>query len=242
MFDDTPRTVTFDCWSTLLYEAEPGASHSRRVRAVESIASRGGRMVSEAEARRSLDAAWHRHVELWQEGEPSGAPEIARWSLDALRVESSDAAQDLAQALSESALASDVQVIEGACETLEGLAGAGVRLALICDTGFSPGHIVRRLLEREGLLQHLEVQVFSDEVGVPKPHPRAFETALRGLGSRPEDAVHVGDLRRTDVAGGRGAGMRTIRIRAHHDDASELPDADRVADSYAQMRRILGLV
>lgn len=241
MFYDAPRTVTFDCWSTLLYEAEPGASHAQRVRAVESISSRYGRLASQAEARRALDVAWHRHVELWQRGEPSGAPEIARWTLDALHVESSDAAGELGQALAESSLASDVRVLEGACETLETLARSGARLALICDTGFSPGRVVRRLLEREGLLQHLTVQVFSDEVGVPKPHPRAFETALQGLGSRPEESVHVGDLRRTDVAGGRGAGMHTIRIRAHYDDPSELADADHLADSYAQVRRILGL-
>jgi FMN phosphatase YigB (HAD superfamily) len=49
----------------------------------------------------------------------------------------------------------------------------------------------------------------------------------------------VGDLRRTDVSGGRGAGMGTIRIRAHYDDPIALPDADAVADSHAHLQEIL---
>lgn len=241
MFRDGPRTVTFDCWSTLLYEPDPGASHGRRVLAVAEVASSSGHQVSEGEARRALDAAWHRHIELWQGGTPSGAAEIARWSLDLLRVDEAGATEELAWALAETALASEVRALEGARATLEALAAAGVRLALICDTGFSPGRVVRQLLDREGILDHLEVQVFSDEVGVPKPHPRPFETALEELASGPERAVHVGDLRRTDVAGGRGAGMRTIRIRAHYDDPADLPDADAVAGSYEDLRRLLGI-
>jgi hypothetical protein len=35
--------------------------------------------------------------------------------------------------------------------------------------------------------------------------------------------------------------MRTIRIRHHHDDRSEHPEADHVADSYADLRQLLGL-
>jgi FMN phosphatase YigB (HAD superfamily) len=57
----------------------------------------------------------------------------------------------------------------------------------------------------------------------------------------PERALHVGDLRRTDVAGGRAVGMATVRIRFRHDDDSELPDADHVVDSHAELAELLGL-
>jgi putative hydrolase of the HAD superfamily len=67
-----------------------------------------------------------------------------------------------------------------------------------------------------------------------------FEAALRPLGVAPGDALHVGDLRRTDVAGGRAFGMGTVRIRATHDDVSAHPDADAVADSHAQLLELLG--
>jgi putative hydrolase of the HAD superfamily len=220
--------VTFDCWSTLIAEVDPGEAHARRVRAVAAL---GG--VAPERARRALDVAWTRHIQLWTEGVSSGAPEMARWSLEALdgRAEAGRV-EDLTRALSEASLGAEVVALEGSRRTLEVLAEAGLRRALICDTGFSPGRVVRRLLERTGLLEHLEVLVFSDEAGVPKPHPRVFERALQGLSVPSSDAVHVGDLRRTDVAGGRGVGMGTVRLRQHHDDLSEHPEADWLADSH----------
>ena len=54
-----------------------------------------------------------------------------------------------------------------------------------------------------------------------------------------ESALHVGDLRRTDVAGARGVGMTTARIRARHDDLSGLPDADYVVGSHAELQSLL---
>jgi FMN phosphatase YigB (HAD superfamily) len=109
----------------------------------------------------------------------------------------------------------------------------------VCDTGFSPGRVVRQLLLRTGLLDLLEVQAFSDEVGVPKPDPRIFEHALGALDATPASALHVGDLRRTDIAGARRIGMRTVRIRDHFDDPSEHAEADHVADSHAHLRELL---
>jgi hypothetical protein len=35
--------------------------------------------------------------------------------------------------------------------------------------------------------------------------------------------------------------MATVRIRGHHDDVSDLPDADAVADSHGHLLEILGL-
>jgi FMN phosphatase YigB (HAD superfamily) len=49
--------------------------------------------------------------------------------------------------------------------------------------------------------------------------------------------MHVGDLRRTDIAGASALGMRTVRYRALHDD----PDvdggieADFVLDSHREL-------
>ncbi len=184
--------------------------------------------------------AWKRHIALWQAGVASGSREMAQWALTALGAPAA-AADRLADAFAEASLESEILPLEGARDTLERLAEAGVRRALVCDTGFSPGRIVRRLLDRHDLLELLEVQIFSDEAGVPKPHPRVFRSALERLGAEPHQAVHVGDLRRTDIAGARAAGMGTVRIRDRHDDRSDLPDADAVADSHGHLLEILGL-
>ena len=134
-----------------------------------------------------------------------------------------------------------VTALDGAVETVERLTAAGVPCALICDTGLTPGREVRKHLARLGLLSGLRAQLFSDEVGVPKPSPRIFHAALDALGVPAEGAVHVGDLRRTDIAGARGVGMASVRLRAVYDDDAALPEADRVASSHAELRVLLGI-
>ncbi len=225
------RAVTFDCWNTLLYEPDPAQSHAQRVAIVSTFTG-----VDEAAARQALDNAWERQMELWTAGVASGAREIAVETLTRLGREASAAqAERLARELAEAALEAEVLPLAGALDTLDELARAGVRRALICDTGFSPGRVVRRLLERADLLPLLEVHVFSDEAGVPKPHPRVFQQALAPLAVAPDRALHVGDLRRTDVAGARAAGLGSVRIRQHYDDLSAHPEADHVTDSHAEL-------
>jgi putative hydrolase of the HAD superfamily len=233
------EAVTFDCWGTLLFERDRHATYARRVEAL-AVAVCGAAGAAElGRARLALDAAWRRHIAHWEAGMASGAPEIARWALAELAPERSGEAARLAERFVRIGAEAEVAALAGARDTLARLAAEGVGRALVCDTGFTPGRAVRTLLDRAGLLELLSVTVFSDEQGVPKPHPQVFAAALAGLGARASEAIHVGDLRRTDVSGGRGAGMGTIRIRAHYDDPIALPDADAVADSHAHLQEIL---
>ena len=235
------RAVTFDCWGTLIYLRDEAAVLERRVEAVCAVARDGGSDPAEEDARHAFVAAWQRHDDLWAEGVASGAPEMAGWTLEALDIRDAALAARLAHELEQSAPEGSCAMLEGARDTLERLAERDVRRALICDTGINPGRVVRRYLDRLGLLELLEVQVFSNEAGVPKPNPRVFHAALESLGVKPEDAVHVGDLRRSDVAGARGVGMGSIRIRQVNDDRSDHPEADAVADSHRHLLEILTL-
>ena len=249
-----PHTVTFDCWQTLIYEQHggPGSGQGR----VELIAATTG-----ADPQRVTEAfkqAWLEHQRAWHRRIAFNGPEITRCVLQTLGVTLPAAREaDLVRTLEEELLSHDIRAIDGARELLEALRRAGVRTALICDTGFSPGRVVRQLLERVGVLEHIEVQIFSDEIRVPKPHPRAFSAALEGLRVGPQGAVHVGDLRRSDIAGARAAGMATVRFRGRNDDSDgpagqgpniidctaagcapicERPEADLVVASYAELR------
>jgi FMN phosphatase YigB (HAD superfamily) len=233
------HAVTFDCWSTLLYEHEPLITHEKRVAAALEIAHSLDPSLDHARVRRAYDAAWKQHFDRWHVGLASGGAEIARWTLEALEIPDPGAVRELEQMIAEAGLESEIGVLDGALEVLEKLEARRVRRALICDTGLSPGRVVRRLLERADLLGLLEVQLFSDEEGMPKPDPRMFRAALTKLDVAPGHALHVGDLRRTDVAGARGVGMRTARIRGHHDDVSDLPEADHVVDSHRELWELL---
>jgi putative hydrolase of the HAD superfamily len=238
---ELPAAVTFDCWNTLLREHDWREAHRRRVDGLLHAARESGARVSTEQAEQAFDQAWKRHIELWEQGEASGARHVADWAMHELGARTHGASFELLVAHFEHASHSSVVVpVRGAVETIEALTRCGVPCALICDTGLTPGSRVRELLRDVGLLDRLEALIFSDEVGVPKPHARMFHAALGALGVEASDAVHVGDLRRADVAGGRAVGMGTIRIRDHHDDRSEHPEADLVAHTHAHLRRLLG--
>jgi len=101
----------------------------------------------------------------------------------------------------------------------EGLAYLRERanLALISDTAFSPGSVLKELMEQNGIAQFFDTFVFSDETGVAKPHPTAFLRALAPFDAPPHHAVHIGDIERTDIIGAKRAGMRAILYKGEHD-------------------------
>lgn len=237
-----PRAVTFDCWNTLLIEQDWGSAHALRVGALMEAAREAGRPALRDVAGAVFDRAWGRHMALWVDGVATGAPHVATWCLEELGLEVEGPPFDhLVEHFQRASHTGRVTALDGARETVERLARAGVRMALICDTGLTPGCVVRSHLEREGLLAHMHATLFSDEVGVPKPDPRIFHAALDALGVSPEETMHVGDLRRTDVAGARGVAMGSVRLHATHDDVSDLPEADRVAGSHEALQEILGI-
>jgi putative hydrolase of the HAD superfamily len=112
--------------------------------------------------------------------------------------------------------------IDGVPEMLRDLA-AEHRLAVVSNThdpDLVPDH-----LERLGIASYVDVVVLSVEVGVKKPHPDIYQTALALLGARPEDAVFVGDTVDADHTGPVRAGMRALLIG---DDVS-VPANDQIA-------------
>lgn len=93
---------------------------------------------------------------------------------------------------------------------LEALRARRLKLGLVSNTA-SPEWLLRPVLERQGLVQRVDVVVLSSEVGKRKPHPAIFERALAELDVRPEQALFVGDRVDADVFGASRAGMRTVQ-------------------------------
>lgn len=230
------RAVTYDCWGTLLKDRDWEGAMAKRQSALRRFLD-----ISEDDARALIEEAWARHDEAWKQVETFGPGRMAAYCLEARGIDDDEAIAELTRAFEEASLETGVDPVEGAAHTLAALNAAGIRLALICDTGFTPGRVVRQLLDDAGLAEHLEVLCFSDEVGVPKPGGDIFAKALAGLGARPPEAVHVGDLRRTDIAGARDVGMHAVRFRGVHDDKAEAPEAEFVIDHHHQLLDILGI-
>jgi FMN phosphatase YigB (HAD superfamily) len=230
------RAVTYDCWGTLLKDRDWEGAMERRLAALRRVLG-----LREDEARPLLEEAWAKHDEAWKQVETFGPGRMAAYCLEARGVNDDAVLADLTRQFEEASTVTGVDAIDGAGETLDALQGAGIRRGLVCDTGFTSGWVVRRLLEDAGLISYLEVLCFSDEVGVPKPGAEIFATALAALDARPGEAMHVGDLRRTDIAGARDFGMRSARFRGVHDDRSDGPEAELVLDRHSELLCALGV-
>lgn len=234
---DGIRAVTYDCWGTLLKDRDWKGAWRKRLGALSSFLG-----IDEADADGLLRDAWAKHDEAWKQVETFGPGRMAAYCLEARGVWDDDSLTSLTREFEEASLEVGVEAVEGTVDTLRALREVNISIGLVCDTGLTPARIVRQMLEENGLLGFLEVLCFSDEVGVPKPGNEIFEKALAGLGVTPPEAIHIGDLKRTDIAGARDIGMHAARFRGIHDDQSDAPDAPIVLDRHEQLLEALGLV
>jgi putative hydrolase of the HAD superfamily len=125
---------------------------------------------------------------------------------------------------------SSADLIPGARAMLDGLGKRGHRLALVAD---GPRATFVNVLGAHGLWDRFEAHVISGDLGVAKPHPRMFATAMTALGLLPNAAgrvVMVGNNLERDIKGANEAGIISVFMswsdrRSHTPrDASETPD------------------
>jgi HAD superfamily hydrolase (TIGR01549 family) len=232
------EAVTYDFWETIAREAQESLLE-RRTRAWSELL-RDSEVPAET-VRQTFEETWRIHSEHWRAGRQFSPVMAAERAVEDLGVAVSDRLrEDLLEAFADAGATAELMVNEGLEETLDELKRRGVRTGIICDVGFTSGEQLRAFLERRGLLTLFDGWAFSDEVGVYKPDPAIFARALSSLGDVPADrALHVGDLRRTDVAGARAIGMTSVRYRGANDDNEDLADADHVIDHHAELLAIL---
>jgi FMN phosphatase YigB (HAD superfamily) len=238
------EAVTFDFWETLCRRA-PGALEAARSESLTAVLAQAELVVEADVLDRVLHDVWTTWEAEWAAGRAYYGPEAAGGVVDLLLAEGLPV-EPLRKALVAAFLAThehaDLFLVDGVADVLGTLSTHGIRLGIICDVGFIESRLLRRALERHEVLHRFQHWSFSEEVGAYKPDRRIFEHALAGLGGvAPAHAAHVGDLRRTDVQGARAAGMLAVRFAGVNDDASDLPDADVVIRSYAELPAALGL-
>ncbi len=83
-------------------------------------------------------------------------------------------------------------------------------IGLISNTGITPGHIIKKVLNAYDIDKFFKLTLFSDETGFYKPSSNMFKTALKKLNCKPQNAIHIGDLLETDIKGAKDCNMLTI--------------------------------
>lgn len=99
-----------------------------------------------------------------------------------------------------------------AAPLLRALRERGLRVGLLSNTHW-PREWHERWLARDGVLDLIDVRVYTSELDTVKPHAPAFRAVLDLLGvADPTRAVFVGDRPHDDISGAKSVGMRAVLL------------------------------
>jgi putative hydrolase of the HAD superfamily len=236
------RAVTFDHWATLV--RDEGGIRSFQVDAWLDVLTEAGVPVGREDLERAFEANWQVFERRWRENVQHGPAASTPVILANLGIEvPPEVEARLVAAFTVAGGRPSLEVAPGIGECLDALRAGGIRVGIMCDVGLTPSPVLRWRLEGFGLLGSFDHWSFSDEVDCFKPFPRIFAHALAGLAlDDPAEVAHVGDQRRTDVAGARAFGMTSVRYAGWVDDPSEHgPEADAVVTDHRELLAVLGI-
>jgi putative hydrolase of the HAD superfamily len=232
--------VTLDFWQTLF--ADTGDSlrraHALRLEGVRAGLAEAGRLYAAAEVAAADARAGEALAAVWEEDRDVTADEqlgIFLGALDPALPGALDARaiDRVGRAYQEPALTHRPELTPAAVEAVHAIRARGLALAVISNTGRTPGRVLRQLLADASLLHHFAVLAFSDERGVRKPATEMFKWVLDATATEPARAVHVGDNAVADVGGARSAGMRAIHFVP--DPSGPVAAADAVLRGFADL-------
>ena len=130
-------------------------------------------------------------------------------------------------------ITTDHHLRPGVLRALDAARDAGIPVGIVSNAHSGRSH--RRILRALGIHDRFAVQVYSDEVGMRKPHPGMLELAATAVGVPVKECWYVGDTQDRDVVAGRRAGVGTVIItRDKHTDQPPFAvgeTADAVLDS-----------
>ena len=97
-------------------------------------------------------------------------------------------------------------------ETFKTIKSRGLKIGIISDTGLS----LENTLVALGLKDYIDCYTSSKEVGVMKPDPKIYLTALNKLNLKPEECIYIDDYYE-EVEGARKLGFKAFRINRNYE-------------------------
>lgn len=208
------KLITFDLWNTLISDTGSSEVRKYRIEKLKKMFAEGfGREFTDEEINSSIQHSWKVFTVEWDtRGYTPTSSYMVKQMFEHLNLEHTNSVFEPAVELMETALhRSESAFVQGIEELLERVK-YDYALAVISDTGFTPGRHLREVLKKRGVFRYFTMFAFSDEIGVAKPDRRIFEYVLSRTGAKPHEAVHIGDLLKTDIKGAKNAGMKAVHF------------------------------
>jgi HAD superfamily hydrolase (TIGR01549 family) len=233
--------VTLDFWNTLFVDRGGREREHRRAACIAAELGAAGLHPAPAAIEEALADGYSYFEDVWRrEARTPDAAETVQVILSRLHAPmAGDVAGRIVKTFEHLLLEVPPDPVPSAQRVVCELATV-YRLGIISDTGYSPGWVLRELLDRHGMLSPLSYLYFSNEQDASKPDPRAFRRTLAELGIRAAEAAHVGDMQRTDIAGAKAVGMWTVHFVGANNADATVSTADVLIRHFDELPAALG--
>lgn len=207
------KLITIDFWNTIYDSSGGKVRNDFRLRKLVESLDQNGIAIKNDEFDRAIKASWAFFNSIWKNEHRTPAPvETVKYFFEYLKMPADESrVNKVAYDFGISIIEHPPCLVEGVKNAIETLQKQ-YKLAIISDTGFSTGKMLRKLLEKDDIIQYFAAFSFSDETGVSKPHKIAFDKILNELKILPTEALHIGDIEATDIIGAKNIGMKAIRF------------------------------
>ena len=231
------KAITFDFWQTLYADSEQNWRKRQgiRIKRCHAYLNSRGYACTLADVGVGLEEAYNLVTSLWHQHKGIAVKRCMQRFAEvlALRLEAVDFDQ-LIECLGAAFLEAPPRMIAHVKPVVSRLS-ENYPLGIISDSALTPGSFARKLMARDGILPFFTTFTFSDETDYTKPEVVQFHTTLAALNAQPAEAVHIGDIFRTDIVGAKNAGMKAIRFAGFNRGDGDDTLSDAVVDDYRKL-------
>jgi putative hydrolase of the HAD superfamily len=233
------KAITFDFWDTLYKVHEGLIISGQRVSAFNQTIRNMGSELEDGAVREAFQDCWqyaHEYqIDYGIDITPTGQ---LNFIINQLQLKlSGEDWEKLYKVYTSVLIEFPPRLNEGVKETLPLLAEK-YKLAVICNTGVTPGLILRQIMQADDIYRFFKFLVFSDEIRWVKPNVKIFNYTLQNLQVNNIEAAHVGNDSRTDIKGAKKAGMTTVWFAP--DAIKKGPDCDYMIRSISELATLFG--
>jgi len=206
------KIICIDFWNTI-YDSTNGIERNKyRQRVLVDELDKNGISVLAEDYDRAMKATWTFFEETWKHKHKTPTARecvVYFWKFTGLPFDD-ESIEVVTKAFEDSVLVHKPKIIQSAKDSIKELS-KDFNLAIISDTGFSPGSILKQLMIEDDIAQYFSAFSFSNETGYSKPNENAFNHALNLLNANSSKSFHIGDIEHTDIIGAKKIGMKAIR-------------------------------
>ncbi|HSE43352.1 MAG TPA: HAD family hydrolase [Acidobacteriota bacterium] len=229
------RLITFDFWNTLFIDRDEEIRSEMRKSFALARLRRYKRRLRKDEVDHAFQAAQDEFEQQWQRYTASRMEVYVSTICRELKIEvKPDDHKEIVDFFETVLLTHQPVLVPSAAVAIQS-AKSRMKVGLVCDTGFSPGTTLRKIMDANGIASYFDSFSFSNETGYLKPRIETFGRVLNDLRIRPEEAVHIGDLEHTDIAGAKRIGMKAIKFIGANHSATRESIADIVLERLSDL-------